>query len=358
MAIYRLANTPRNYAWGSLDLIPQLKGELPNGKPQAEIWFGTHPGSPAMVVDEQNGTLAERVGELEFLVKLLAAEKPLSIQAHPTKEHAARRFAEGYPGYQDDNHKPELIVAVSHFAALCGFRPAAEIARDLTALSAQSEFAPWLDAFAKDGLAGATRWALNQDPQLAEQLIRVCDVLGSTRAELLRSIFESSGADVGLMVSLLMNHVELAPGQALFLPAGNIHAYLSGLGVEVMAASDNVLRGGLTQKPVDIPELMKVLDFNELAEPRAQSRELVRGLTQYEADVADFRVYRVEPSGSNLLIDIALSGKAILVCVAGEIVLSTSKEDSIALRPGEACYFDSANYFSVLGSGTGYLAMA
>ena len=358
MAILKIANQPRDYAWGSLELIPDLLGLAPDGKPQAEIWLGTHPGSLAQVVDDENGTLRDRVGELGFLVKILAADKPLSIQAHPTREHAAKRFADGYPGYTDANHKPELIAAISEFRALCGFRPIGDIAADLSHLAEAAEaFKPWLAAFAAEGISGATSWALAQPAETVRELGRVVQILAPVRAELIRQLLSQAGEDVGVLVSLLMNYVVLQPGEALFLPAGNIHAYLSGLGVEVMAASDNVLRGGLTAKPIDIPELLTVLDFSELVEPRAETKELVRGLTEYLVSVDDFQVYRVEPSGSNLLVDLSLRGRAILVCTSGEITLSTSREDSITLRRGEACYFDAANYFSVLGTGTGYLAM-
>jgi mannose-6-phosphate isomerase len=161
----------------------------------------------------------------------------------------------------------------------------------------------------------------------------------------LTKIAQEHPGDVGLLVALLMNHVVLKPGQALYLPAGNIHAYLSGLGVEVMAASDNVLRGGLTKKPIDRPELMQVLDFSELAKPLVETRELTSGLTEYQVSAEDFSLYRLEPSGANMLIDVALKGRAIAVCVAGEIVISTSKEESLSLRQGEAAYFADATYF-------------
>lgn len=156
---------------------------------------------------------------------------------------------------------------------------------------------------------------------------------------------------------MLLNYVQLRPGEALFLPAGNIHAYLSGLGVEVMASSNNVLRGGLTVKPIDVNELLAVADFSELANPIANQKLVMNGLVEYQTEGEDFRVYRVEPSGSNLLIDIRLTGKAILTCVAGEIAVSTSKEETLVLKKGQACFFDAANYFSILGSGTGYLAL-
>ena len=355
MTLLRITNSPRDYAWGSTDLIPSLLGKDPDGKPQAEIWFGTHPSSESTVLDQVGGKLSERVGQLSFLVKILAAAKPLSIQAHPTKQWAAKRFSEGYPGYTDANHKPELIAAVSEFRALCGFRRLEDITADLTALAkADQIFEPWLSALGTDGLEGATSWALNQNSQVAQRLV---ESAGQTsRAALIAEINENFPNDVGLLVSLLLNYVELAPGQALYLPAGNIHAYLSGLGIEVMATSDNVLRGGLTPKQIDIPELLSIADFRELLNPVAVQKQLTQGLTEYQTGEKEFQVYRVEPSGSNLLVDLRLQGKAIAVCVAGEITITTSKDESLALRPGEACYFEAANYFSVLGSGTGYLA--
>jgi mannose-6-phosphate isomerase len=340
VTLLKLTNSPKRYAWGSVDLIPQLVGAEPDGQPQAEMWFGTHPSSPAEVLDQDGGELADRIEPLGFLVKFLAASAPLSIQAHPSREHASMRFAEGYPGYSDPNHKPEAIVAVSEFEALCGFRPVATIQQDLEALSeADATFSPWLLALASEGLRGATSWALEASGEHVERLLAAANSLGP-HGELLKK-----------------NHVLLRPGQALYLPAGNIHAYLSGLGVEVMAASDNVLRGGLTKKPIDRPELMQVLDFSELEKPLVETRELTSGLTEYQVAAEDFSLYRLEPSGASMLIDVALKGRAIAVCVAGEIVISTSKEESLSLRQGDAAYFADAAYFSVLGSGTGYLAM-
>jgi mannose-6-phosphate isomerase len=357
VALLKLTNSPKRYAWGSVDLIPQLVGAEPDGQPQAEIWFGTHPSSPAEVLDKEGGKLADRIEPLGFLVKFLAARAPLSIQAHPSREHASMRFAEGYPGYSDPNHKPEAIVAVSEFEALCGFRPVALIQQDLEALSeADATFSPWLLALASEGLRGATSWALEASSEQVERLLAATNSLGP-HGGLLKKIAQEHPGDVGLMVALLMNHVLLRPGQALYLPAGNIHAYLSGLGVEVMAASDNVLRGGLTKKPIDRPELMQVLDFSEHTKPLVETRELTSGLTEYQVAAEDFSLYRLEPSGASMLIDVALKGRAIAVCVAGEIVISTSKEESLSLRQGEAAYFADAAYFSVLGSGTGYLAM-
>ena len=355
MTLLRITNTPRDYAWGSVDLIPDLLGVEPDGKPQAEIWFGTHPGSPSMTSTGES--LADKTEPLGFLAKFLAAAKPLSIQAHPSRQHAAQRFAAGHPGYSDPNHKPELIAAVTPFRALCGFRPSTQTAELLAALAESDEsFRPWQTAFASGGYRAATQWALTQSGEVADRLVGLAAAIPDS-AELLRSIHEHFPSDPGLLMALLMNFVELAPGEALYLPAGNIHAYLSGLGVEVMAASDNVLRGGLTPKQIDIPELMEVLDFFELENPKANQKLLIAGLVEYQTDCDDFKVYRVEPSSSNLLVDLSLRGKGILLCTSGEIAISTSKEETVELRRGEACFVEGANYVSILGSGTGYLAM-
>jgi mannose-6-phosphate isomerase len=154
-----------------------------------------------------------------------------------------------------------------------------------------------------------------------------------------------------------MNHVFLEPGQALFLPAGNIHAYLSGLGIEVMAASDNVLRGGLTPKHVDANELERVIDFTAGHVPLVKPREISSGLVQYPCNTDDFLLYKMEPSGERLMADLNLAGEAVILCTAGEIALSNSLEERVVLRRGEAAYMSAdAKFFSVSGSGTGFLA--
>ncbi|MEY4560343.1 MAG: mannose-6-phosphate isomerase, class, partial [Actinomycetota bacterium] len=136
MTLFALGNKPMNYAWGSAALLSDLLGIAEPDYPIAEQWFGTHPTAPAQVLDAEGGTLTERFGELGYLVKFLAAANPLSIQAHPSKAHAARQFLNHHPSYSDANHKPELIIAITDFRALCGFRPAAELQADLDALAA------------------------------------------------------------------------------------------------------------------------------------------------------------------------------------------------------------------------------
>jgi mannose-6-phosphate isomerase len=163
--------------------------------------------------------------------------------------------------------------------------------------------------------------------------------------------------DPGVVLSLLMNHVYLEPGQALFLPAGNIHAYLHGLGVEVMAASDNVLRGGLTAKHVDVDELERVVDFTAGHVPLVEPREVAQGLVQYPCNTDDFLLYKAEPSGDRLMADLQLAGESVILCTAGEVALSSSLEERVVLRRGEAAYMSpDAKFFSISGSGTAFLA--
>lgn len=358
MTLFKISNQPMRYQWGSTDLIPDFFGIPADGQPMAEIWFGTHKTSPATVLDETGGNLLERVGELPFLVKFLAAATPLSIQAHPSRSRAKQAFAQSHPSYQDDNHKPELIIALTEFRALCGFRPKAELEEDLKKLAtATIHLAGLWGAYESAGLQGAMNWIYSCEEKAVGQLVANAPVLGRRRSRLIEELFELYPGDRGILVSVLMNLIVLQPGESMFLPAGNIHAYLFGLGVEVMAASDNVLRGGLTSKPIDVKELLKVLDYQELAEPRIRQKKILNGLWQLPVEVSDFSVYKIEPSATNLLVDLELQGSAIVVCVSGEITLSTSKDELLSLRPGEAGFMADARLFSVSGAGTGYLTM-
>lgn len=358
MTLFKLTNQPMRYQWGSIDLIPDLLGIEPDGEPMAEIWFGTHSNSPTQVVDSAGGTLLDRVGELGFLVKFLAAQQPLSIQAHPTKSRAEHMFAQGHASYQDANHKPELIIALTEFRALCGFRPKGELEKDLEALASTTiHLAGLWGAYEAAGLQGAMNWIYESEEKAVGQLVANSTVLGRKRARLVEELFSLYPGDKGILVSVLMNLVNLEPGEAMFLPAGNIHSYLFGLGVEVMAASDNVLRGGLTHKPVDVRELLKVLDYSELLEPRVTPKKILNGLWALPVQVADFTVYRVEASATNMLIDLELNGQAIIACVSGELTISTSKDEIVTLSRGEVAFMADARLFSVAGSGTGYLTM-
>lgn len=358
MTLFALGNKPMNYAWGSSPLLSDLLGIEEPEYPIAEQWFGTHPTAPAEVIDAQGGTLSHRYGQLGYLVKFLAAANPLSIQAHPSKEHAAQQFLNHHPSYSDANHKPELIVAITDFRALCGFRPEAELQADLDLLAhANAGFEPLAEVFRLGGYKPAMQWIYESDPQLILTLVANASVLGRKRDRLIEQLFQLYGQDYGVLVSVLMNLVTLQPGEGLYLPAGNIHAYLDGLGVEVMASSDNVLRGGLTSKPVDVRELLKILDYSELTQPKISVKKLNQGIWEYPTTAEDFKVYRVEPSASVMLMDMELPNTGIVVCTQGEITISTSKDETLTIGRGKAAFVADARLFSVTGNGTGFIAL-
>lgn len=347
----------RPYPWGSHTLIAQLRGEpSPSPQPQAELWFGAHPAAPATVngqgLDEAiaadpAAALGKRVTEahgdqLPFLVKLLAAAAPLSIQAHPSLEQAkegfARENAEGIAlnspnrNYKDPNHKPELIVALTEFRALAGFRPVPDTAEFFAELGSAEldRYATLLPADGEGDLRAlfTTLISLPHQPrvELIESVQRAAAELAQKRtapewmveaAEVYLELNQAYPGDVGVLAALLLNVLTLAPGEAAFLRAGQLHAYLSGLGVEVMANSDNVLRGGLTTKHVDVPELVKVLDFGTLENPRAEA-VASNGGVEFELPVDSFAV-RVHSLADGETLAIDEDGPAIVLCTSGEV---------------------------------------
>lgn len=370
-------NVPRDYAWGSTTAIADLRGLEPSGGPEAELWLGAHPGSPARILDPVAADGARDLAEwidghpadaglagprLPFLLKLLAAAAPLSLQAHPSLEQAragfAREDAAGVPldaahrNYKDDFHKPELVVALSEeYSALCGFRAVAETRALLGAIDDGS--AP-LAALAAS-LGGAESRDAEVLRETVDALLRgridgVVDALvaasrsalaagGSAEAEpVLRTVSDLAEAypgDPGVAVAFLLNRVTLSRGEALWLPAGNIHAYLEGFGVELMASSDNVLRGGLTPKHVDVDELLDVLDFEPLPVPILRPVDGGPGVEIFRPDVPDFELLRVDPSAASGT-PIVLPGPAIAIVTAGSATLEASSR--IDLAAGEAVY--------------------
>lgn len=248
----------QHYAWGDPTFIPELLGVTPDGQPWAELWLGTHCNGPATTDDGR--ALRELTGDLPYLLKVLAAAEPLSLQVHPTSNQAIDGFARGV--YPDDRAKPELLCALTRFDALCGVRP---IEATLTLL----------DSIGADDLAQAVRsegvaatiesiYRVRFDPQ---PTIVACSRSSRIEAQLVKSLAARYPDDASVVVTLLLNRVTLQPGEALHLTAGNLHAYLGGAGIELMGASDNVVRGGLTVKHVDIDEFLHVLDPTPLAQP-------------------------------------------------------------------------------------------
>lgn len=354
--ISKITNQAMNYSWGSTHLIADLVGIDETDKPLAEMWFGTHPISTAITED---GKPLSEITQLGFMMKFLAAASPLSIQAHPTIKQAEEGFSqENLQGiaidsnsriFKDENHKPEILIAVSPFRVLSGFRPVQEINSELIELAKKD---PVFDKWASSEMTLSEHFDFVFE-QITEELIQALQ----RESELVAYLAEHYPNDRGLGIAFLLNEIFLAPGEAVFLPAGNLHAYLQGLGVEVMAASDNVVRGGLTHKHVDVQKLREITVFESL-NPKLGPTLLQRGLDEYELGIDDFRVYRVEPSGSQLIADVELPADALMVCVSGEVTVSNSLDERETISRGEACYISKeARLVSFAGSGTAYLAI-
>ncbi|MDQ7878772.1 mannose-6-phosphate isomerase, class I [Microbacterium sp. QXD-8] len=352
-----LANDPRDYAWGSLSLLAELEGREASGRAEAEVWFGDHPGDPSATPDgrtldrwiAEDGASVGIDAPLPYLLKLLAAASALSIQAHPSKAQAeagfAREEAAGIPRdaadrtYRDANHKPELIVALSDtFRALAGLRELDATRRLVAALGpGGAPLAQRLDA--DDSLSAVIGWLLSDGADAARDVIAAAVSAESdefaAELDLARTLDAAFPGDPGIVVALLMNLVTLHRGEGLFVPAGVLHAYLDGLGVELMAASDNVLRGGLTPKHVDAAELVSVLDPTPGLPPVIRARALGEGIGQYDVPVPDFALLAVTPTREG--VEVPLAGPAIAVATAGspEVVGLVSGAAS-ALVPGAA----------------------
>lgn len=367
-----IANTPRDYAWGSKKAIADLLGHSASGGPEAEYWLGTHPGSPSRVVASASASGADNLGQLTtlpFLLKVLAADSALSLQVHPTREQARDGFAREnergialdapFRNYKDDQHKPELIYALSdEYHALCGFRPVAETRELLARLGDDPLVADLLARLADDdSLPAVFEWLITRGDGVDELLARVVELAASAPGIEFETVGELAAAypgDPGIVIALLLNRVVLHPGQVVFLPAGNIHAYLSGLGIELMAASDNVLRGGLTPKHVDVPELLSVIDFRPTAVPFLEPRRPAPGVTVFRPDGVDLELAVLEPAGHTA--EFSPSAESIALCIGSDVRVTGSHGDH-DLRRGDAVYV-TADEAPLRFSGTGTLFLA
>ena len=392
-----ITNTPRDYSWGSRTAIAELFGYEPTGIPEAELWLGAHPGSPSVILQPNLAGGAQNLAEwiardpavaltgvagaalpadpeprLSFLMKVLAAGAPLSLQAHPTPEQAregfARENAAGIPldapfrNYKDAYPKPELMLALSDtFEALCGFRSAASIRADLDLLgTSDASISALHNRLTSDAALPATfEWLISRGEGVAELVTSVVDAAAPIAGDAPQfatviDLHRQYPADPGIVISLLINRVSLKRGDVLYLPAGNIHAYLEGLGIEVMASSDNVLRGGLTPKHVDVPELLAVLDFTPLPVPYLSPIVLAAGAAEYRPDVSDFVLVHVE--GEERVVEYGLGGPAIALCISGSFTVAGAL-GTIELTRGQSVYI-TPDESALLISGTGELVVA
>ncbi|MGW7455865.1 mannose-6-phosphate isomerase, class I [Streptomyces sp. NPDC054787] len=379
----RLTNTIRPYAWGSTTALPTLLGVEPTGEPQAELWMGAHPSAPsrldrgtgeralsAVIAADPEGelgaaTVARFGPRLPFLLKILAAGAPLSLQVHPDLAQAKAGFEDeerrgvpidaGHRNYKDPNHKPEMLCALTPFEGLCGFRPPQQAAELIEGLGVDS-LKPYADLLR----------AHPEDAALREVLTAV---LTADRTEMAHSVTEAAAAadrlggpyvpyaslvhhhpgDPGVIAAMLLNHFRLQPGEAVFLGAGVPHAYIDGLGVELLANSDNVLRAGLTPKHVDVPELLKITNFESgdphVLRPEGDGEEL------YETPIDEFRLSRflLAPGGAPRVLP--QGTPQILLCTEG-----SPRADELPLKPGESVFVPAHEEVELSGTGTVFRA--
>lgn len=370
--MHRLTNQVRPYAWGARTAIPRLLGTEPDGTPQAELWLGAHHGAPStvhcddgprslpgLIAEDPHRVLGRRTaerfdGRLPFLLKVLAAEAPLSLQVHPDAARARAGFeAEERAGipldaphrnYRDPHHKPELLLALEPFEALCGFREPAAARADLDGLTCELAATLRQDLAAPDpGTAlrrALTRLLTLADPareRLIGDFVREWSSSGARgpHGAVVADLAARYPADPGAVAALLLNRVTLWPGQALFLPAGNMHAYLQGTAIEVMASSDNVLRAGLTGKHVDAVELLDVVDFSVLPIPytRPGRRD---GRRDFRPAVPEFALHEIGPG--RITSHLPGEGPTVLLALHGRVELVAEVGRGLTLQRGESVF--------------------
>lgn len=383
-----LSGVIRDYAWGSRTVIAGLQGRsVPSPGPEAELWLGAHPDSPATVrrggaevsllevlaaAPERwlSPAVITRFGpRLPYLLKVLAAEAPLSLQAHPDAEQArlghageAAGPAREHRNYADPYHKPEMLVALSSFDALCGFRDPDRSAQALAAFGVPA-LDPLIAALrtGADGLRTAVEalltWPVGDRGALVGA-VAAAEVAAGFEADsrLARQLADRYPGDPGVLVALLLNHVMLAPGEAIWMPAGNLHAYLRGAGVELMAASDNVLRGGLTAKHVDVTELIRVLRFEVLADPILRPVPVAPGVSTWTVPVEDFALSVVRLGDAVSRVRLEPPGPRLVLCVVGPVTVvdgtgaATLAAGAAAIGPAEG------GPLTITGTGVAFVA--
>jgi mannose-6-phosphate isomerase len=384
----RLVGKIQPYAWGSTTFLPELLGVKPTGEPQAELWLGAHPLGPAMVGDERLDDLVSDdpegvIGEasvaqfgprLPYLLKVLAAAKPLSLQAHPSRVQAEKGYireqeagvARDAPNrtYRDGWPKPEVLCALGEAEVLCGFREPAQtyaLFEQLAVASALDLVKPLRAGTAdqlKEVFGRILRLADSEREVITEVAVAARKVGGSGDlaefARTARQTAEPYPDDPGVLAALLMNRLTLRQNDAIFLPAGNLHAYLHGCGVEIMANSDNVLRGGLTPKHVDVEELMKVLDFTPGFPGLVPCVEGPAGVWAYQTPAPEFALWRLESMSASLPVPRSDSGRILLVTEGSVSVRSPTEQ--LDLSRGQSAFITADDQVRVQGHGVVFVA--
>lgn len=384
----RLNGQIRQYAWGSRTALPDLLGRPSSGQPEAEYWLGAHPSAPSesegqLLTDVLRSNVKHigansqrRFGDkLPFLMKLLAADQPLSMQVHPTREQAeigfAREEAAGIPRsaperiYPDDWPKPEAMIALEPFAGLCGFRDperSFELFRGLGVVELSNLIDPLR---APGGAFGVEETFLsflrmgNEERWIVDKVVSAASGVRRGNREFVEfcgtavELAERYPQDPGVLAALLCNRILIRPGEAVFVRAGLMHAYLNGLGVEVMANSDNVLRGGLTPKHVDIDELAKIVDFTPGEVEIMPAPPSGVELWQYPTPAPEFAIWRVSPQRRPLPMP-ATDRARIIVCTEGSLDLY-SDGVGLGLKRGESAFLGAGEFSNVAGRGVGFI---
>jgi mannose-6-phosphate isomerase len=395
--VIRLTNPAQHYSWGSKTEIPALLGFPATSEPVAESWMGAHPSAPSRVTTQDGepgldaliasdaecllgpGVVTRFGKTLPYLLKIIGADGPLSLQVHPNIEQARRGYAAeeaaGIPvdaphrNYRDTNHKPELVYALTPFEILSGFRAPDQAATLLGGIDAP--LAEQLHSLLKDqpspaGIRAAFTQLLEPEtrptPIQVQQVVRACAARlakGSPSPQADRTVVllaATYAGDPGVVTSLLLNTLTLQPGEAMFVPAGAVHAYLHGLAVEIMASSDNVLRAGLTPKHVDVDELLRTVDY-VAAPPRRIVPERFHAATQvFYAPVEDFEL-SVTSVKDDLVHPLPGHGPRILLCLEGELTIEASSEGSLTLGKGQSLFAPAGDGGLTVG-GRGTLVQA
>lgn len=384
--IFKIKGKVQHYAWGGFNYIPQLLN-MNNDKQQpfAEYWLGAHPSAPAEILStpqlslealiNENPTavlgakVVEQFNELPYLFKVLDVHDMLSIQVHPSKAEAVKGFeaeeAAGIPinapnrNYKDKNHKPEVMVALSDFWLLHGFKSKEAIENTLTEVA---ELSVLLALFKSGGYKGLYQFLMEMEqeqvdtlllPLVKKEIRRKKDneltraMPGWWVAKLYENSSDFSNLDRGIFSIYLFNIVHLQKGEAIFQGAGVPHAYLEGQNVELMANSDNVLRGGLTPKHIDVPELMKHTLF-EAVVPNILKGEKRGNEKKYPCPVPDFGITAIELNAGEHYTALTTSVEIILVI---EGALLVKQNESMVIKKGEALAITANEEYMVTASG-------
>lgn len=374
--VFLMENQIMNYSWGSSDFIARLTGSSnPENLPQAELWMGAHPKALSLLIEGENETpldqfishdprnvigneIATKFGELPFLFKVLSAAQPLSIQVHPTRQQARTGFREeeerllpidsAIRNYKDKKHKPEMLLALTPFQALTGIRPFAEIAEIVRLLKLDDkipEFNQLISDLSEENTRQFFSWILNlksrQRDKVRNNILRAaflrrgCDHPAALAIDWICRLDHYYPADIGIFAPIILNTILLKPGEAIYMDAGIIHAYLQGSGLEIMANSDNVLRCGLTPKHIDIPQLMQIANFNPA--PPHYIRPEMHGMEEvYITPAPEFLLSRYNLSTSIRLNN--LSTAQIILVTQGSLQITPQTGNPITLKKGQSAF--------------------